>query len=1559
MGAVFAYQSYISKTKVGLVNYQDFQAARILKARDSEWVSISTLDVSDSGEFDDYDVLVFFGRGLALNDEQLSAANKAKERGVKIIVEAATNPKMDVTSIAGDTLSTVQEYLRHGGGFNYTHMLRYFRYALDGKNFGVDVPVPPKPIDSDVLFHLDENKVFTEVSAYEEFYKTLAAFNPEGKKIALLTSVPGPFNANRDHLDALILELEAAGMQVYPIASFRRRLQLVQEISPDAVILMPHGRMHLGKGEDTINWLKEQNIPLLAPVSVFENYDKWLDNPQGYSSSLLTMNIVLPEIDGAVVPYAINAQFSDENGYQIFKAIPDRLTSFVGLLQHWFDLKDNPAKDKKVAIVYFRGPGKNALVAGGMEVAPSLYNTLKTMKAEGYDLSGLPEDFESFKADLDRQGVVMAPYAQGFLEEFFEKQNPALIPAEDYIMWCENSLAPGMCDRINAQYGEAPGDFMVTRKDGQEYIGVARLQYGNVVVLPQPLPGIGEDTFKLVHGTEKAPPHSYVAPYMWLRDVFKADAVMHYGTHGSLEFTLGKQVALSSYDWADALIGNVPHFYVYTMSNVGEAIIAKRRSYATIMSHLTPPFQEAGLYGDLKSIADLVGDFALVEGPVKEDVRKQINAHIISLDLQQDLELSDEDLQAPLSDWQATVYAPLTEWVETLGQSKISKGLYTLGVPYETSEAEQTTLLMTLDTLTQRYAEVLSLQGKEVPPEPQLREQAKEWVAQRLAGKSSSIMSAELLGQPILDRKLKWQEANKKLDQNDIIRGFISMSEGGKSKAQTTDLSDTELMALTANAIADPDTKEFLLGLQKEQSFEHVSKALDPEAAATAKVLAKVIPAIGRALKQLENPSVRELVTAMQDGDVRSRVFEWINSGELAKRVEEQKKIQFEKKRAEAEDGLGPVLASFNVVSDDWEILTSKVNLLVQYQELIGNDTALIEALNPIFLNEAGVPADQFMKKLSSAVTQSNEALSAARMKEQELASSISVFEQALGQVRHYKDHLLAGAKNEFTTILNALDGGYVEPSTGGDPVLNPSALPTGRNMYSIDAEKTPSLAAWNTGKKMAEALLERHLEETGSYPQKVSFTLWPSEFIHSQGATIAEALYLLGVEPVRDMFGRVQNLKLIPAEELGRPRIDVVVQSAGQLRDLAASRLALLERAVVMAAEAEETAENNYVSKGVQDAEQYLLQQGVAPLQARTGAYRRSFGGVNGAYGTNIMEQVEEGDSWEDASEVANQYLANMGAVYGDSETWGAYQPHLFAAALQNTEIVVQPRSSNTWGALSLDHVYEFMGGLSMAVRQVTGRDPNAYFNDFRNPNKAKIQTLNEAVWSEVRTTLLNPAYIGELAKGGASSAETFAETFRNTYGWNVMKPDAIDDSVWNKLHEVYIKDKNDLNLRDFFEEQNPYALQEMTGVMLETARKGLWAATEEQLSDIAKLHAEMVRDFEAGCGTFTCGNEKLQAFIKTNLGTVLAADYQAAMDAAQIGSNVTSGVVLKKQELKKTKPDTAENQPEQQPQQKTEERLTSDQSESIFKSFNPIWLLLLLLPVGLVLRRVLHAKR
>lgn len=522
---------------------------------------------------------------------------------------------------------------------------------------------------------------------------------------------------------------------------------------------------------------------------------------------------------------------------------------------------------------------------------------------------------------------------------------------------------------------------------------------------------------------------------------------------------------------------------------------------------------------------------------------------------------------------------------------------------------------------------------------------------------------------------------------------------------------------------------------------------------------------------------------------------------------------------------------------------------------------------------------------------------------EKDLAFAVIEAERTIMNVAKYRKLLIQSPAMELRSILNAMNGGYTSPSPGGDPVTNPNTLPTGRNMYSINAETTPSEAAWEQGKQLAEntiALYQQHHHD--SIPRKVSFTLWSSEFIETQGASVAQILYLLGVEPVRDFFGRISDIKLIPSKVLGRPRIDVVVQTSGQMRDLAASRLFLINRAVEMAAAAHDDKYENMVSEGVKETERVLTEKGVSPKEARSMAARRVFGGVNGSYGTNIQSMVMSSDQWENRSEIADTYLNNMGAFYGDDKEWEDFKQYAFEAALTRTDVIVQPRQSNLWGALSLDHVYEFMGGLNIAVTKATGKEPDAYISDMRNHYNMRMQDLKEAVGIESRTTIFNPAYIKEHIKSGKEGADEFAKTIQNTFGWNVMRTNVIDQQFWNKIYQVYIKDEYKVGMQKYFEQKNPAALEEITAVMLEGARKGMWKPTREQIKTLASRHVDLVNRFKPSCSGFVCNNNKLRQFIAKE-GTDNAVQRQQYLrNIDQIREKATGGkqgMTMKKETL------------------------------------------------------------
>ena len=236
----------------------------------------------------------------------------------------------------------------------------------------------------------------------------------------------------------------------------------------------------------------------------------------------------------------------------------------------------------------------------------------------------------------------------------------------------------------------------------------------------------------------------------------------------------------------------------------------------------------------------------------------------------------------------------------------------------------------------------------------------------------------------------------------------------------------------------------------------------------------------------------------------------------------------------------------------------------------------------------------------------------------------------------------------------------------------------------------------------------------------------------------MAQALWMMGIEPLRDGMGRIDGLRLVPSIELGRPRINILVQVSGQLRDMAGSRLQMITDAVKLAAEATDDSYPNYVAEGTLEQERALTTNGLSPIRARELASMRVFGPLNNGYSTGIMGYIEHSGQWNDEAEIAQGYLNNMGAAYGDEASWGAYEKELLPAALQGTDVMVQPRQSNTWGPVSLDHVYEFTGGLSLAVKSVTGKEPDSYMADYRNTHNRHLQDTKEAIAVENRATIL-----------------------------------------------------------------------------------------------------------------------------------------------------------------------------------------------------------------------------
>lgn len=1351
-GGWMVWNKTASPTKIALLNFQKFQTTSLIQSNKDKFIKYEEVSLDNLKDIKNYDMVMVFGMGLKLTQEQRKELKTYMDKGTKVFVYSATSPENNITNLDTIKSKAIEDYMGSGNKKNYQSLARYIRKNIDTKKFFVTPPDKLVKSADDVYFHLDENVSFTKLSEYETYLKKHNFYKENAPKVALVGGLNDPYSGNRDNIDSIIVSFQNKGFNVYPISSSMERLRFLKEVKPDAVIYFAHGRLAMGQGDEAVQWLKESNIPVFIPLTILQTQKEWEKDLMGMMGGFFSQSVVVPELDGGIYPYALISQELDKDNLYVFKTIPNRLKKFTQIVSNFVGLKHKSNADKKVAIYYFKGPGNSTLTAQGLETIPSLYNLLKRMKTQGYTINNLPSTEAEFAQILMKQGSVMSTYAKGAFDDFLRNGNPELINKSTYESWIKKSMSPQKYQEVTKVYGQAPGEYMSIEKNGVPYLAVSRINFGNIVILPQPMAGLGGDSFSIIHGAKSPPPHTYIGSYLWTQYGFKADAIVHFGTHGSLEFTPQKQVALSDNDWPDILVGTVPHFYYYTIGNVGESMMAKRRTYASVVSYLTPSFMESNMRGEFKTLQEKINQFYKLPKEKQNAASLEIKKIAVQMGISRELRL-DLSLTKPYTEEEVQ---RIDNYAEEIANEKINGDLYTSGIPYTTEKIHSTVMAMSADPIAYSLA-ALDKQRKKVS-EQQLKNKA--FFTQRYLLPAKAIV-------------------------NQIL--------GGKN------YSHSEICALA--------------GINP-QELEEAQNIINPKKMS----MAAMMKAHG---SEKEKPSGKSPHQAMAPHSMKSAH---------------------------------------------------------------GNP----QAANP----HSGAMSMKRGKPQKMVYTPEQRAK----------ARAIVAIEQTISNVNLYKQSLLQSPENEFKSLLNALSGGYISPSSGGDAVANPKAVPTGRNLYSINAEATPSEEAWEKGKELAEITLANYYKQHKKYPQKVSYTFWSSEFIESEGTTIAQVLYMLGVQPVRDSFGRVSDLELIPSQTLGRPRVDVVIQTSGQFRDLAASRLELISRAVEMAANTKDSKFDNFVAKGTLNMEKNLIDGGVPPKDARALSNQRIFGGINGMYGTGIQEMVTSGDKWSNEKEIADTYLNNMGALYGNSKNWGNFQKGLFRAALQNTDVVIQPRQNNTWGALSLDHVYEFMGGLNLAVRDVTGKDPDAYFADYRNHQNFRMQEIKEAIGVEARSTIFNPTYIKERMKGGAGSAEEFTEIVTNTYGWNVMKPNAIDNEMWNQIYDTYVKDKDNLGTKEFFNKQNPAALQEITAVMLETSRKGLWKATEEQLKETSQLHVDLVKKFGSTGGGFSGENAKLQKYIASKVSSQDASVYNSKLQEMRLGAaskGSDKSMVLKKEEV------------------------------------------------------------
>lgn len=450
-------------------------------------------------------------------------------------------------------------------------------------------------------------------------------------------------------------------------------------------------------------------------------------------------------------------------------------------------------------------------------------------------------------------------------------------------------------------------------------------------------------------------------------------------------------------------------------------------------------------------------------------------------------------------------------------------------------------------------------------------------------------------------------------------------------------------------------------------------------------------------------------------------------------------------------------------------------------------------------------------------------------------------------RARELDRHLRDTQENE--ALLAGLAGRFVAPGPGGDPIRNPD-VPSGRNLYAFEADKIPARAAYQSAAHAHEQLVQAfRAEHGGEWPEKLAFSLWSSEAIRHLGVTEAQILHALGLRPVWDAGGRVSTLEIIPAAELGRPRSDVVVQVTGVYRDQFDSFMRLLDDALQRLAELDEP--GNPIADNNRRIAASLQDHGMSAEQAAAAAGYRIFSNAPGEYGTGVPELALRSTEWDDEAELAQQFLASSRHAYG-SQGWGDNPPqaNLLAEQLRGTQVAIMSRSSNLHGVLSTDHPFEFLGGLSAAIRHLDGKAPQLLISDLRS-NEVKTTALARFLADELRARYLNPHWIGAMQQEGYAGTLEILNATNNLFGWQAVDASSVRDDQWQTLFDTYVSDTRELGTGQWFEQHNPTAQAQILERMAEAMRKGYWDASAQTRQQLAERWQQLQQEFAVDSGS------------------------------------------------------------------------------------------------------------
>ncbi len=981
-------------------------------------------------------------------------------------------------------LNAAVEYWTYGGAENLARLLAFLYVRLGGRS---DIEVlPPEPAPTAGIYHPEAPATFLDTDAYLVWYRNRKKPASDAPIIGILIYHTYLKNHDTAHIDALIAALERRGMLPLPVFGWPPTVAEPFLIRDGSCLVEGVFALNFGFARPVdAEFLARLDVHVINLMITRQSAAEWSASPQGLAAGQLGMQVAAPERAGATEPITFAAtERTEDKRARVSAPIAERIEAAVSRMARWVSLRRKPNSEKRVAILYYNNPpGKGNIGASYLNVPASLVAILERLRREGYQTSeGIPSESELL-ALLETAGRNVEQWAPGELEAVVNRGHAVLIPIKQYREWL--AATPTLFrETLLRHWGPPERSRLMTirSRDGAPFCVFPGLRFGNVFLGPQPLRSSPELAGKTQHDTTLPPPHCYVAAYLWLRHVFRADAIVHLGRHGTLEFLPGKNVGLAGWDAAEVLLGDVPAPYFYIIDGGGESATARRRGHATLVGHLTPLITAAGVQDEFRPLRELLAELDRVaegapallaeyEQRAREEIRK------LGLDEQLGLDLAGDGWAESLE--------RVRRFLDEIEVNPIPMGLHVLG--RSPSEATQ------IEALAHFLRSGFSREELSV-----LRDAPDRWA-----------------------RSL-WEGARPPLD-------------------------------------------------------------------------------------------------AAWNGPLREKVATQLGAG-----------------------------------------------------------------------------------------------------------------------ARWLAD-LQASAALELDNFIRVLDGRYQPSGPSGDPLRAPAVLPGGRNLHDLDPSWIPTPAACEVGRRLADQLLEEHRRRTGSYPDKVSVVLWYGETVRHQGALECQALYLMGVEPRWNSRGVVDDLRLIPDEELKRPRVDVVITVSGIYRDGFPDKMLLLDRAARMVQQAGE----NALRRNTLRVTEALRRRGLDAATAERVAAARVFGPKPGDYGAGIAGLVKQSRDAGNPDLLADAYLAHNNFAYGE-RLWGASVFGALAGHLEGNQIVLHSRTTNLYGVTDNDDFYDFAGGLSLATRIVNGgRAPELYVANLRKRGGERLEPFRTFLTTELHARLWNPKWM------------------------------------------------------------------------------------------------------------------------------------------------------------------------------------------------------------------------